>query len=155
MIYGHFSWQAQCFVRFLRCGSAIIFVAGAGNREGARCGGGHISWQAQYFARVGGVDGLPPQVTCQSSEASASYETSSKTHPSSLQSKRFIRDFLQKSRVKPPQGASRTAKQVRDSIPSKQHLLRRQSQCHGDIHLHHSSQPRDSRTKRSCRRIDV
>ena len=35
----HFSQQAQYFVRVLRCGSAI-FVAGAGNREVARCGGG-------------------------------------------------------------------------------------------------------------------
>ena len=46
-LYCHFSWQAQCFVRVLRYGSAI-FVAGAGNREVARCDGGDISWQAQY-----------------------------------------------------------------------------------------------------------
>ena len=51
----HFSWQAQYFVRLLRCGSAIL-VAGAGNREVARCGGGDISWQAQYFVRVRRVD---------------------------------------------------------------------------------------------------
>ena len=50
--YCHFSWQAQYFVRILRCGSAI-FVAGAGNREVARC---DISWQAQYFVRVRRVD---------------------------------------------------------------------------------------------------
>ena len=42
-------------MRVLRCGSAI-FVAGAGNREVARCDGGHISWQAQYFVRVRRVD---------------------------------------------------------------------------------------------------
>ena len=51
------SWQAQYFVRALRCGSAI-FVAGARNRVVvARCGGDHSSWQAQYFVRVevGGV----------------------------------------------------------------------------------------------------
>ena len=47
----HFSWQAQYFVRLLRCGSAI-FVAGAGNRRIARCDRGDISWQAQYFVRV-------------------------------------------------------------------------------------------------------
>ena len=41
--------------RFLRCGSAI-FVAGAGNREIARCDGVDISWQAQYFVRVRRVD---------------------------------------------------------------------------------------------------
>ena len=35
----------------LKYGSAI-FVAGAGNREVARCAGGHISWQAQYFLRA-------------------------------------------------------------------------------------------------------
>ena len=39
----------------LRCGSAI-FVAGAGNREVARCDGVDISWQAQYFVRVRRVD---------------------------------------------------------------------------------------------------
>ena len=50
--YCHFSWQAQYFVRALRCGSAI-FVAGAIDCEVARCGGGHISWQVQYH---GGVD---------------------------------------------------------------------------------------------------
>ena len=49
------SWQAQDFVRLLRCGSAI-FVAGARTREVARCDGGHISWQAQYFVRVRRVD---------------------------------------------------------------------------------------------------
>ena len=42
-------------MRALRCGSAI-FVAGAGNREVARCDGGDISWQAQYFVRVRRVD---------------------------------------------------------------------------------------------------
>ena len=38
-------------MRVLRSGSAIL-VAGAGNREVARCDGGDISWQAQYFVRV-------------------------------------------------------------------------------------------------------
>ena len=38
-------------MRLLRCGSAIL-VAGAGNREVARCDGGDISWQAQYFVRL-------------------------------------------------------------------------------------------------------
>ena len=33
------------------------FMAGAGNREVARCEGGDISWQAQYFVRVRRVDG--------------------------------------------------------------------------------------------------
>ena len=30
----------------------MIFVAGAGNREVARCDGGDIAWQAKYFVRV-------------------------------------------------------------------------------------------------------
>ena len=38
-------------MRAFNYGSAI-FVAGAGNREVARCDGGDISWQAQYFVRV-------------------------------------------------------------------------------------------------------
>ena len=42
-------------MRVLRCGSGIL-VAGAGNREVARCDGGDISWQAQYFARARRVD---------------------------------------------------------------------------------------------------
>ena len=35
---------------------SAILVAGAGNREVARCDGGDISWQAQYFVRVRRVD---------------------------------------------------------------------------------------------------
>ena len=35
-------------MRVLTRGSAIL-VAGAGNREVARCEGGDISWQVQYF----------------------------------------------------------------------------------------------------------
>ena len=43
-------------MRVLRRGSAIL-VAGAGNREVARCDGGDISWQAQDFiVRVRRVD---------------------------------------------------------------------------------------------------
>ena len=36
------------------------------------------------------------------------------------------------------------AKQFRDSSPSKQHPLTRQSQCHSNIHLDHNSQPHGS-----------
>ena len=142
---------------------------------------------------------LPPKVTRQVSKTSVSYETSSKSHTSSLQNERFVRDFLQKSHVKSPKRAFRTrlpqkltcqslqnerfvrdflknshvkvcktnvshetsskspaetpirahtsrspAKQFRDSSPSKQHPLTRQSQCDSDIHLYHNSQPHDS-----------
>ena len=83
---------------------------------------------------------------------------------SSLQNERFVRDFLKNSHVKvcktsvsyetssksqaeTPIGAhtSRSpAKQFRDSSPSKQHPITRQSQCDSDIHLYHNSQPHDS-----------
>ena len=83
---------------------------------------------------------------------------------SSLQNERFVRDFLKNSHVKvcktsvlyetssksqaeTPIGAhtSRSpAKQFRDSSPSKQHPLTRQSQCDSDIHLYHNSQTHDS-----------
>ena len=61
---------------------------------------------------------LPPKVTCQvsktsMSKTSVSYDTSSKSHVSSLQNEhvqneRFVRDFLQKSHVKSPKRAFRT-----------------------------------------------
>ena len=49
-------------------------------------------------------------------ESSVSYETSSKSHASSLQNKRFVRDFLQKSHVKSPKRAFRTR------LPQKSHV---------------------------------
>ena len=107
---------------------------------------------------------LPPKVTRQVSKTSVSYETSSKSHTSSLQNERFVRDFLKNSHVKvcktsvsyetSPKSQAETpiaahasrspAKQFRDSSPSKQHPLTRQSQCDSDIHLYHNSQPHDS-----------
>ena len=107
---------------------------------------------------------LPPKVTCQVSKTSVSYETSSKSHVSSLQNERFVRDFLQNSHVKvcktsmsyetssksqaeTPIGAhtSRSpAKQFRESSPSKQHPLTRQSHCDSNIHLYHNSRPHNS-----------
>ena len=107
---------------------------------------------------------LPPKVTRQVSKTSVSYETSSKSHVSSLQNERFVRDFLQNSHVKvcktrisyetssksqaeTPIGAhtSRSpAKQFRESSPSKQYPLTRQSQFDSDIHLYHNSRPHDS-----------
>ena len=107
---------------------------------------------------------LPPKFTRQVSKTSVSYETSSKSHMSSSQNERFVRDFLKNSHVKvcktnvshetsskspaeTPIGAhtSRSpAKQFRDSSPSKRHPLTRQSQCDSDIHLYRNSQPPDS-----------
>ena len=51
---------------------------------------------------------LPPKVTRQVSKPSVSYETSSKSHTSSLQNERFVRDFLQKSRCEAARRAFRT-----------------------------------------------
>ena len=43
---------------------------------------------------------LPQQLTLEVYKTSVSYETSSKSHASSLQNERFVRHFLQKSSVK-------------------------------------------------------
>ena len=78
---------------------------------------------------------LPPKVTCQvsktsMSKTSVSYETSSKSHMSSLQNERFVRDFnLQKSRVKSPKRACRTR------LPPK---VKRK---HPSEHTHHAALP--------------
>ena len=82
----------------------------------------------------------PQRVARQVSKTSVSYETSSKTH-TSKSAKRA------KTQADTPIGAhtSRSpAKQFRDSSPSKQHPLTRQSQWDSDIHLYHNSQPHDS-----------
>ena len=50
---------------------------------------------------------LPPQVTLRGCKTSVSYETSSKSHASSLKNECFARDFLQKSHVKSPKRAFR------------------------------------------------
>ena len=51
---------------------------------------------------------LPPKVTLRGCKTSVSYETSSKSHASSLKNERFVRDFLQKSHVKSPKRAFRS-----------------------------------------------
>ena len=59
----------------------------------------------------------------------SSYETSSKSHTSSLQNERFVRDFLQKSHVKSLKGAFRTR------LPPKV------KQKHPSEHTHHAALP--------------
>ena len=53
-------WPRHWDLRFRVWHRSSVFVtslvAGAGNRELARCDGGDISWQAQYFVRVRRVD---------------------------------------------------------------------------------------------------
>ena len=51
---------------------------------------------------------LPPKVTLRGCKTSVSYETSSKSHASSLKNERFVRESLQKSHVKSPKRAFRT-----------------------------------------------
>ena len=51
---------------------------------------------------------LPPKVTLRGCKTSVSYETSSKSHASSLKNERFVRDLLQNSHVKSPKRAFRT-----------------------------------------------
>ena len=72
---------------------------------------------------------LPPKVTRQVSKTSVSYETSSKSHAARLQDERFVRDFLQKSRVKSQKRAFRTRlpPQVQRKHPSE--------------HTHHAALP--------------
>ena len=50
----------------------------------------------------------PPKVTLRGCKTSVSSKTSSKSHTSSLQNERFVRDFLQKSHVKSPKRVLRT-----------------------------------------------
>ena len=72
---------------------------------------------------------LPPKVTLRGCKTSVSYETSSKSHASSLKNERFARDFLQKSHVKSPKRAFRTR------LPPK---VQRK---HPSEHTHHAALP--------------
>ena len=91
---------------------------------------------------------LPPKVTRQVSKTSASYETSSKSHASSLQNERFVRDFLQKSRVKSPKRAFRTSlppKLTCQSLQSedfvRDFLQKSSGNIHRSTHTHTSRSP--------------
>ena len=75
---------------------------------------------------------LPPKVTRQVSKTSVSYETSSNSHMSKSPKRAFRTRLLPKVKLGSPIGAhtsSSPAKQFRDSSPSKQRPLTRQSQC--------------------------
>ena len=90
---------------------------------------------------------LPQKVTRQVSKTSVSYETSSKTQKPKVCKTSVSYKTSSKSHAEPPIGAHtsrRPAKQFRDSSPSNQHPLTRQSQCDSDIHLYHNSQPHNS-----------
>ena len=71
-------------MRTLRCGSAI-FVAGAGNREVARCDGSDISWQAQYFVRDRRVDAqsAAPATKSATGDAQSAARATKSAHPDS------------------------------------------------------------------------
>ena len=88
----------------------------------------------------------PPQkLTRQVSKMSVSYETSSRTHMSKSAKRAFRTRPRPKVTRKHPSEHTHTSRspteQFRDSSPSKQHPLARQSQCHSDIHLYRNSQP--------------
>ena len=90
---------------------------------------------------------LPPKVTRQVSKTSVSHETFLQKSHVKVCKTNVSHETSSKSPAETPIGAhtSRSpAKQFRDSSPSKQHPLTRQSQCDSDIHLYHNSQPHDS-----------
>ena len=69
---------------------------------------------------------LPPKVTLRGGKTSVSYETSSKSHASSLKNERFFGDFLQKSHVKSPKRAFRTRlpPKVTCQVPQTERFVR-------------------------------
>ena len=69
--------------------------------ERVRLTGGRACWRERGHS-------YRPKVTLRDCKTSVSYETSSKSHASSLKNERFVRDFLQKSHVKSPKQAFRT-----------------------------------------------
>ena len=75
---------------------------------------------------------LPPKVTLRGCKTSFSYETSSKSHASSLKNERFVRDFLQKSHVKSPKRAFRTrlTPKVTCQVPKTSVLYETSSKIH-------------------------
>ena len=90
---------------------------------------------------------LPPKVTRQVSKTSVSYETSSKSHTSSLQNERFVRDFLQKSHVMAPKRAFRTRLPQKLTNPNvtatftstTTHNLTIPCACHESFRVHSSN----------------
>ena len=88
---------------------------------------------------------LPPKVTRQVSKTSISYETSSKSHTSSLQNERFVRDFLKKSHVKSPKRAFRTRlpqKLTRQSLQNERFVRDFLRKSSGNTHRStHITQP--------------
>ena len=79
---------------------------------------------------------LPQKLTLEVCKTSVSDETSSKSHASSLQDNRFVRDFLQKSRVESPKRAFRTRLPPKLTCQSLQneHLVRDFFQKSGKPH---------------------
>ena len=90
---------------------------------------------------------LPPKVTRQVSKTSVSYETSSKSHMSSLQNERFVRDFLQKSCAKSPKRAFRSRLPPRLTCQSLQNEIsyetssKSQAETPIGAHTHHAALP--------------
>ena len=89
---------------------------------------------------------LPPKVTRQVSKTSVSYETSSKSHTSSLQNERFVRDFLKKSHVKSPKRASRLPQKLTcQSLQNERFVRDFLQKLSGNTHRsRHITQPRQA-----------
>ena len=87
----------------------------------------------------------PPKVTRQVSKTSISFETSSKSHTSSLQNERFVRDILKKSHVKSPKRAFRTRhpqKLTRQSLQNERFVRDILQKSSGSTHRStHITQP--------------
>ena len=75
-----------------------------------------------------------------SCRAHSSYETSSKSHAARLQDERFVRDFLQKSRVKSQKRAFRTR-----LLPKVTHQVSKTSVSYGTSSKSHMSSPQNER----------
>ena len=84
---------------------------------------------------------LPPKVTLRGCKTSVLYETSSKSHASSLKNERFVRDFLQKSHVKSPKRAFRTRlpPKVTCQVPKTSVSYETSSKTHTSTNVSHEA----------------
>ena len=86
-----------------------------------------------------------PTVARQVCKSSVSYETSSKSHTSSLQNERFVRDFLKKSHIKSPKRAFETSSKTHTSKSAKRafrtRLPPKVKRKQPSEHAHHAALP--------------
>ena len=110
---------------------------------------GALLCRSLWASLVGHCCGGPlksPKVNCHVSRARVSYQTSSKSHTSSLQNEHFIRDFLKNSRLESAKRAFRTRRPPKLTCQSLQnrsisHKTSSKSQAGSSIAAHTSSTP--------------